>query len=324
MLSKSNVLLFLVSLTAGAEAYAHPEASTVGFGACPALLATIEPDASVSAGSLNALTNAYRAGQKIRVGWELDWDQDGSVDITHWANADFLSEFEGTIATQIPSIRRQIPRPGEARIALAAETTWTGLIDSRGRLYGAYDGDKATERRVRTHWCLADSPARAEGTSCASSQWRLAYHHDNEGMVVAGDKDVLFNALRKGYPIRLAWGVRSSKNPEISTAHAIEPVFVSLMRGEHLFAQLPEHIAQTSYWSPTDTRFDDPKVMWRGLIGTDGSFDAAWIDRASGETLDRRPQRAKVAWFYYGPKSECDENQPVDLEVHEGVVHAAH
>lgn len=46
-------------------------------------LATIEPDGKVSSGSLNALVLAYRSGQTLRVGWELDFNGDESADITH-------------------------------------------------------------------------------------------------------------------------------------------------------------------------------------------------------------------------------------------------
>lgn len=320
--TRTPILFLLISISINAAIAGAPEVSTVPFGSCPTLLATIEPDGSVTSGSLDALKSAYRTGQQIRIGWEMDWDRDGKVDITHWANADFLSEFEGTIATQLSSVRRQVPRPGEATITLSAATTWTGLIDTSGRLQGAYDGGEPKEHRVRAHWCAAHNPEPAKLHACASSLWRLAFHHDNEGNGVAGEKATLFNALMKGYPLRLAWGVRSSKDSTISIAHAVDPAFVSLMQNEHLFAQLPEHIAQTSYWQPTETRFDDPKIMWRGLIGTNGSFDAAWIDRTTGETVIRRSQRAQVAWFYYGPAETCDSNQPVELEVTGGVIRA--
>lgn len=297
------------------------EASEIEFGACPELLATIQADGSVTAGSLKNLKQAYRAGEKLRVGWEIDWDHDGRIDITHWADASFLSEYKGTIGTQIASIRRQIPDPDSAAVGLdPGGAIWTGLIDTRGRLQGSYDDGEIKEQKVRSHWCATASSDRAR--DCASSKWRLAYHHDNDGSPIKGNKERLFDAVRRGYPIRLAWGVRSSSDPTASTAHAVDPVFVSLMRGDHLFAQLPEHIAQLSYWQPSQAQFDEPRIMWRGLIGTDGSFDAAWIDRATGETVKRHPQRAKVAWFYYGPIARCDNNQPVDLETLEGVIRA--
>lgn len=320
MLSRSaQILLLLTTFTA--NAISENQITTPAFGACPEHLATIEPDGSVSTGSVELLKAAYRAGHHIRVGWELDWDQDGITDITHWANADFLSEFEGTIAAQIPSIRRQLPRPGEGTISLATETTWTGLIDTLGRLQGGYDGDKAREYRVRAHWCMARTST--ERTTCSSAQWRLAYHHDNEGNAIEGDKETLFGALRKGYPIRLAWGLRSAKDPAASTAHAMDPKLLSLTHDEHLFAQVPENIAQ-SFNLPSDVRSADRPAIWQGQIGTDGSFDAAWIDRATGETINHHRQRAKVAWFYFGPSGDCDTNEPINLEVIEGAAQLPH
>jgi hypothetical protein len=45
--------------------------------------------------------------------------------------------------------------------------------------------------------------------------------------------------------------------------------------------------------------------MWRGLMGTDGSFDAVYVDRATGREVRRLPLRAGIAWFVLAPEPVC-------------------
>jgi len=98
-----------------------------------------------------------------------------------------------------------------------------------------------------------------------------------------------------------------------------EPVFVTIMKGEHVFAQLPEHIGQLSYSNPDQARFDKPSVMWRGMMGSDGTFDAVLVNRATGQEVRRLPQRAGIAWFAELPGPECPGQAPLTLAVPSGV-----
>jgi hypothetical protein len=56
-------------------------------------------------------------------------------------------------------------------------------------------------------------------------------------------------------------------------------------------------------------RVDKAGVMWRGLMGTDGTFDAVFVDRATGQEVRRLPQRAGIAWVAELPAPECDAAQ---------------
>lgn len=284
---------------------------------CPAAfhLATIETDGTVSGGSFDALRQAYRSGRNLRVGWELDFDSDGSADVTHWADAPFLSEFDGVITAQVAQIERQVPRPGQARIDFREEPQrWSGLLSTDGTLLGRFSDSAPRRDSVRAVWCLA---AGAERPGC-TDRWRLAYHHDTEGGRISGDKERLFDAVRRGRPIRFSWGSQSPRDESVSVEHVAEPVFVTVTGGE-LFAQLPEHIAQQGYADPEAARFETASVMWRGLVGTNGTFDAVWVDRASGEEVRRVPQRARIAWYVHGPDPSCEEEAAVRLKVPGGV-----
>jgi hypothetical protein len=283
---------------------------------CPLHLATIEPDGQASAGSKETLRNAFRAGLPLRVGWALSFDDDADPEVTHWSDGGFLTEFEGEIFAQFDDIQAQGLRTGRASIAMPAKRKrWSGLIGTTGVLENNFDDGEVVESvRVRSEWCIDGRAA------CALPSWRLVYQHDTNGAAVQGTKSALFDAIRRGYPIRFAWGTAAG-TPEkpVSVEHSAEPVFVSIMADSELFVQLPEHIAQASYHEPAKAAFAKPAVMWRGMMGTNGSFDAVMVDRASGKEVWRMPQRARIAWFAYAPDVLC-AGAPVKLAVREGVV----
>jgi hypothetical protein len=132
----------------------------------------------------------------------------------------------------------------------------------------------------------------------------LPVSHDADGKPLAGEKEDLFAAVRRGYPIRFAWcAALSGGGPAVE--HSAEPVFLTIMNGKELFVQLPEHIAQASYHDAARARFENASVMWRGLMGTDGSFDAVYVDRATRQEVRRLPQRAAIAWFALAPDPAC-------------------
>ena len=146
-------------------------------------------------------------------------------------------------------------------------------------------------------------------------------HHG--GAPIQGAKSALFDAVRSGYPIRFAWGAAiGTRDAPASVEHAAEPVFISIMSDKELLVQLPEHIAQTSYLDPRRAKLGNPAVMWRGMMGTDGSFDAVMVNRASGKETWRMPQRARIAWFAYAPDPLC-AGMPLKLATRDGVVRAA-
>jgi len=279
---------------------------------CEGHLVTIAPDGGVREGSKQALRDAMRKGTSIRVGWAIDGNGDGVADVSHWADASFLTAWQGEVFAQVPDIQRQAPRIDPTRIEMpAGEQRWTGLLGTTGTLSGHFsDGTAAPAARVTSTWCVA---------SCPPPSWRLVYQHDADGKPLAGAKDALFDAVRRGYPIRLAWGASFTEGGLArSVEHSAEPVFVTIMNGSELFVQLPEHIAQASYVDPEKAVFEDPAVMWRGLMGTNGSFDAVYVDRSTGKEVRRLPQRVRLAWFAMAPESACAP-QPIVLAVPGGV-----
>ncbi|MGF1606612.1 MAG: hypothetical protein ACFB22_09765 [Rhodothalassiaceae bacterium] len=124
--------------------------------------------------------------------------------------------------------------------------------------------------------------------------WRPVYVNGPDGETLSGDKQMLFAAIRAGQPIRVGWGLSRGAD---AVEHIAEPVFLSITDDAHVVAQLPEHVVQRGYWHADQAFFEDGAVLWRGVISTTGSFDAVWVDRGSGQTVRRMPQRARVTWF---------------------------
>lgn len=167
---------------------------------------------------------------------------------------------------------------------------------------------------------LAGWPPATQAPACAP-EWRLVYRHDADGKPLTGARTALLDAVRRGAPVRFLWGF-SATGPggkPIMVEHAAEPVFLTIMGGEHVFVQLPEHIAQASYFDAAAARFDTPSVMWRGLMGSDGTFDAVYVDRATGKEVRRFPQRVGLSWFAEQPPPGCPAQAPLELAVPGGV-----
>jgi hypothetical protein len=303
-------LVLLAVLSHAAPAAAEPAA-------CPAHLATIEPDGRASEGSKDAVRNAVSAGLPLRVGWGLDVNADGRPEISHWADAGFVSDFEGDVFAQVHDIQRQTPQRDPARIPMpAGRQRWSGLVGTNGLLESHFDdGQPPRSTPVRSTWCV-DPRASA----CAVPQWRLVFHNDAQGDTVQGSRSALAEAIRRGQPLRVAWGFAAdTEGRRLTLEHSAEPVFVSLLDGVEVVAQLPEHVAQAEYHRLARATFDEGSVLWRGLLRSDGVFDAVWVDRGTGREVRRLPQRARIAWFAFAPDPACAP-PPAELAVAGGVV----
>lgn len=148
-----KIHLLLTLFVFSAQAYSK---DTMSLSQCDNHLLTVESDGQVSSGSYNKVQEAYRKGEFIRVGWELDFTKDGKVDVSHWVNVEFLSEFEGKVYAQIPAIQQQIPNKAEGNIFYPKHSQqWYGLLRTDGVLSGRYSHREgmSKEYRVRSMWC---------------------------------------------------------------------------------------------------------------------------------------------------------------------------
>lgn len=260
--------------------------------ACNQPLFGTDLEGVTSHGSKDALIEAVNKGTSIRIGWGLDFDGDGASELVHWADAEFLTVWEGEVYTQVGPVHAQTPIRGQSRVQLKSDNSeWRGSIGTNGILEGRFDSQDAvaTALNVETMWCSTDEGGR---------EWVLLYRNGADGEDLAGSKQALFSAIRAGLPIQIGWGLsRKSDGVTRSVEHLVAPVFTTITDGSEVTAQLPEHIGQESYWDAEAAFFDEPSVMWRGLMATTGTFDAVWVDRATGMTVRRSPQRAALSWY---------------------------
>jgi hypothetical protein len=145
-----RIVLASAIVLLASSARAQNNACTIGH------LVTIEPDGSDSRGAKDQLRRAVANGVSLRVGWSFDANGDGVVDLAHWADAGFLTDFEGEIFAQIADIQRQAPNRDEKRVLMpAGRQRWTGLLGTNGLLEGHFDdGSAPTSTRVRSTWCV--------------------------------------------------------------------------------------------------------------------------------------------------------------------------
>jgi hypothetical protein len=151
--------------------------------------------------------------------------------------------------------------------------------------------------------------------------WQLVYRHDADGRRIAGDEAELIAAIRRGAPVRFAWGVTvvTGDGRAISVEHVAEPVFLTIVNESDVVVHLPEHIAQKAYGDMSGAVFDSAAVMWRGLMTTEGAFDAVWVNRATGEEIRRYAQRVGLSWFAFQAREPVAREPVLELAVPGGV-----
>lgn len=118
------------------------------------LLAVVEPDGSVSAGSKAKVLAAARDGAPLRVGWDLARPGQPPI-LRHWQEALFVTVFENEVFAQVGGLHRQQPEFGKAHIALSAQTEmWHSSIGTNGRLLTKMSGGEPMwDQKVRAFWC---------------------------------------------------------------------------------------------------------------------------------------------------------------------------
>jgi hypothetical protein len=126
------------------------------------------------------------------------------------------------------------------------------------------------------------------------------YKHDSTGRALAGDKALLVAAVRRGVSVRVSWGVRHPRDSTRSVEHTALPVFTTVVDGAEVFVQVAEHVAFADYWARDSQAPGDPRETWTAVLGTTGTFNALWYNRATGAEVRRLPQRVTMTWFVQG------------------------
>jgi hypothetical protein len=125
------------------------------------LLVAVDSTGQALEGTKAALREAVRAGEPIRVAWNVPWRlADGrSGALEHVADAAFLTVHQDEVFAQLAPIVRQRPTIDSATVQLDGSATWVGMLDTTGRLRGVFTGtSEAQNVRLPTRW-YAPRPA---------------------------------------------------------------------------------------------------------------------------------------------------------------------
>jgi hypothetical protein len=105
--------------------------------------------------------------------------------------------------------------------------------------------------------------------SCTSSKqrrsgWQKVFQNDKNGETIFGKKEMLIDAVRLGYPVRIGWGSNRIE-------HITDASFLSIFQGKEVFAQIKPIIGQ-------EPRIDNDSLKirfrkennWVKIAGTNG------------------------------------------------------
>lgn len=141
--------------------------------------------------------------------------------------------------------------------------------------------------------------------------WRLILQHDHNGKTLSGSRKALSDALKRGSPMRVAWGEKLQDGR--SVVEFAVPDFISLMADSEVVVQFPMHILQTNYVDADKAflRTSPPPSVWRALMSSDGHYHQFHYDLKTGEIVRIMYARTAMNWYAFVPVD--DDRQVPEL-----------
>ncbi len=105
-------------------------------------------DGLVTEGSKQELIKFIREGKPVRVGWQLDFNEDKEPDFDHWIEATFITILGEEVFTQIDPIYAQGPNIEIPQLQIYPNNTqWTAVLGTNGKLLNRFilNGQKKPE-----------------------------------------------------------------------------------------------------------------------------------------------------------------------------------
>ncbi len=134
-------------------------------------------------------------------------------------------------------------------------------------------------------------------TEQSNSNWLAVYKNDKQGNTIAGSKQELINAIRKGASIRIGWGAKGKNH---SIEHLSDPIWLAILEEKEVIAHLDPQMLSAIDWEKYTAHYADTtlvKNMWRVVLDTQGNFDAIWYHPITQKIIERRPQNHTITWF---------------------------
>lgn len=96
-------------------------------------------DGNVVEGSKEELIRLIREGNPVRIGWQLDFDEDKQADFDHWMDAEFITILKNDVFTQIRNINAQIPNDQIPQIKIIPNNLmWTAILGTNSKLLNRF------------------------------------------------------------------------------------------------------------------------------------------------------------------------------------------
>ena len=96
-------------------------------------------DGKVMEDSIKTLIENIEKGESIRIGWQLDFNEDKIPDLEHWIDAKFLTIMSGHVFNQIEPIYAQAPMMEIPQVEIRdSPIQWTAIIGTNGKLKSRY------------------------------------------------------------------------------------------------------------------------------------------------------------------------------------------
>jgi hypothetical protein len=151
------------------------------------------------------------------------------------------------------------------------------------------------------------------------SGWQPVYQNDVNGHRVFGDKRTLLDAVKRGCPVRVAWGEKltdGTTDIEYST-----PDFTSLVNDSDLVVQFPVSSIQTDYMHVEKSFLKtDPPTVWKALMSTDGHYHQFHQDGVTGQVTRVMYLRASMLWYANMGGEAGEGSQVPDMRIPGGIV----
>ncbi len=141
------------------------------------------------------------------------------------------------------------------------------------------------------------------------SGWELVYKNDADGNALYGSKEELINAVRAGNPIRIGFGFRSRRDSSRTIEHVSDAEFLTILDGEHVFAQVPQIIGQRPTNDEGDLKiFFRENNKWTKIAGTNGFSTGLMVDFINDSLVNHgADNRAGTSWYVQNLKGEIRE-----------------
>ncbi|WP_036154311.1 hypothetical protein [Maribacter forsetii] len=113
--------------------------SILAYGQESQILLKTDFDGKVTEGSLKTLIENIEKGESIRIGWQLDFNEDKIPDLEHWIDGEFLTIMNGHVFNQIQPIYAQAPMVEIPQVEISnSPLQWTAIIGTNGKLKSRY------------------------------------------------------------------------------------------------------------------------------------------------------------------------------------------